>query len=469
MAAPSLNEPDSIIWKPHAGPQTKALASPALELLFGGSAGGGKSAWLVAGPLRYVANPSFRGILFRNSYKEILKISDQEARPVYEPLGAKFNKGEMIWEFPTGAMVYLSYLERDEQAYAHQGAQYQYCGFDELTHFSQFQYRYLFSRLRGKHGIPIEMRATCNPEPGWVKERWAPWVDEKYEGQRALSGKILYYVTDEQGIEHYVPRGTPDALSRSFVRSSLADNPSLAGTAYEAQLKSLDPVQRARLLNGDWGADYTPGLLFRRGMFRLVGAVPEQAIRVRAWDLAATEEKLAGARAFRPESKNDPDWSVGLLYGWAPNFGFFVEAIERVRGRPEEIRKTIERITNQDAARYGRGAVVTTLPQDPGQAGKAQAAAYADMLSAHRVMLRIPSGSKVVRAGAASATAENSGIAVLQGPWNELFFQEAEQFPKGQFDDQIDALSDGHNTIAELRGTQIAEESAGWDNLPDLS
>jgi len=471
-----LPDGSEVVWRPHPapgggiGPQGIALRSSARELLFGGSAGGGKSNLLVAGPLRYIHEPTFRGILFRNTFDEIQKISDQEARPIYGALGG-VPKGGTEWNFPSGARIYLSYLARDEDAYKHQGAAYQYIGFDELTHYTPFQYRYLFSRLRGKNGIPLEIRATCNPEPGWVKQRWAPWVDrsETYTGIRAESGQTLWYVTDDDGTERYVEKGTPHALSRCFVRSRLSDNPSL-GVEYEAQLKSMEPVQRARLLEGDWEADYTPGLLFRRGMFPVKDAVPPQAIRVRAWDLAATEEKLGAPRTLKPDAKNDPDYSVGLLYGWAPNFGFFIEHVERVRGRPEVVRRTVETITNQDAARYGRGAVVTVIPQDPGQAGKAQAMAYADMLSAHRVMIIRPSGSKVQRAGPASATAENAGITLLRGPWNEAFLAEAEQFPKGGHDDQIDTLSDGHMAVAQIRGSHIASKSANWGgDLPDFS
>jgi predicted phage terminase large subunit-like protein len=166
---------------------------------------------------------------------------------------------------------------------------------------------------------------------------------------------------------------------------------------------------------------------------------------------------------------NDPDWTVGTLYGWAPNFGFFIEHIERKCGRPEVVRRMIENITTQDAARYGRGSVITTLPQDPGQAGKAQVMAYADMLAGHRVKICLPTGDKIVRAGPASATAENAGISLLRGPWNEAFLAEAEQFPKSGHDDQIDTLSDGHNTIAEIRGSNLAGQSNDWSNLPDLS
>jgi len=460
--------PEQIAWRPNPGPQTKATASNARELLYGGSAGGGKSNWLVGGATRYIHEPTFRGILFRNTYNEIQKISDQEARPIYEALGGKV-KGDSEWNFPSGARIYLAYMASDKDAFAHQGAAYQYIGFDELTHYSLFQYRYLFSRLRGKNGIPLEIRATCNPEPGWVKERWAPWVDRSqgYDGILAESGQKLWYVTDEHGVESYVDKDTPDAISRAFVRAKLSDNPFL-GPEYASQLKSMDPIQRARLLDGDWEADYTPGLLFRRSMFRIVPHVPAKAIRVRSWDLAATEEKLVGANAFKPGRPNDPDYTVGTLYGWAPGFGFFIEHIERVRGRPEVARQAIQRMAEQDAAKYGRGGVTITIPEDPGSAGITVFEAYVSMLAGYRVVKRRPDKRKVLRAGPVSSTAELIGISMLAAPWNELFLQEAEQFPKGKHDDQIDTLSDAHLTIAEMKATN-KNTTADYSSLPDFS
>lgn len=425
-----------------------------------------------AGALRYIAHPRFTGIIFRNTYDEIIKLSEQEARPLYEPLGGVFRENK-FWKFPSGARIYLSYLERDQDAFKHQGPAYQYICFDELTHFSRFCYRYLFSRARSKEGLPKQVRATCNPEPGWVKERWAPWLDEEYPGPRAKSGQILWYITDKDGKERYVPRGTPDAISRCFIKSLLDDNPSLANDlSYRNFLKSLDPVQRARLLEGNWSADYTPGLLFRRSMFPIImeAEVPKRAFRVRSWDLAATEEKLKGSHAFRPTAENQPDWTAGVLYGWAPETGFFIEHIERLRGRPEAARAAVARIAQQDVAQYGAAGVIFTIPQDPGQAGKDQAAAYVDMLKGLQVKVRVPSGSKVVRAGPASSTAENMGIKLVKAPWNQDFLLEAEQFPKGHFDDQIDALSDAHATLGEWREiVRKGRERQRNETMPDFS
>lgn len=440
-----------VAWEPSAK-QCELLACDDFEVLYGGAAGGGKSDFLLAGALRYIHHRQFAGVFFRRSFPE-LEDAVERAREIFEPFGGHYNKNESVFRFPEGSRFYLLHLQLDADAFKHRGRAYQYIAFDELTTFSEFQYRYLMSRARSAHGIPIEVRSGTNPEPGWVKQRWAPWVDEKWEGERAQPGQILWYKNDPAtGLERYVPHGTKGALSRTFMPARLADNKKLGEDYADRLAATQDAVQVARLLGGDWSADYKPGIMFRRSFFRLVKDVPANAIRVRAWDLAATEEKLNTAKSLRPESKNDPDWTVGLLYGWAPEFGFFIEHIERLRGRPEQARQAIERITMQDAAKYGRGKVLTTLPKDPGAAGKTVAEAYADMLSGHLVKTVTPYGKKVVRAGPASSTAENLGIAIVEGHWNDEFFHEAERFPKGLHDDQIDALSDAHFEIATIRG-----------------
>ena len=120
-----------------------------------------------------------------------------------------------------------------DDAFAHQGAAYQYIGFDELTHFSEFQYTYLFSRARSKHGIPCRVRGTCNPEPGWVKKRWAAWVDDEFTGPKQADGDILFYQRIKD-VDTLMPPTAKFAKSRTFVQSLLDNNPYLKGTEYEA-------------------------------------------------------------------------------------------------------------------------------------------------------------------------------------------------------------------------------------------
>lgn len=114
------------------------------------------------------------------------------------------------------------------------------CGFDELTHFTETQYRYLFSRLdRPSDGplsqVPLRMRAASNPGgPGhdWVKRRF---IDRQVNADDPLD-------TPEQ------------AARRIFIPARVLDNPSIDRDAYVRSLGHLEPEVRAQLLDGDWDA-----------------------------------------------------------------------------------------------------------------------------------------------------------------------------------------------------------------------
>ena len=52
----------NVLFKPNEGPQTDFLAASEREVLYGGSAGGGKSYAMLADPLRYMGHPAFSGL-----------------------------------------------------------------------------------------------------------------------------------------------------------------------------------------------------------------------------------------------------------------------------------------------------------------------------------------------------------------------------------------------------------------------
>jgi predicted phage terminase large subunit-like protein len=82
------------------------------------------------------------------------------------------------------------------------------------------------------------------------------------------------------------------------------------------------------------------------------------------------------------------------------------------------------------------------IPQDPGQAGKAQVEAYALMLKGFRVRSRPVTGDKVTRAKPASAQVEAGNVGMVVAPWNTPVIEALEAFPTpGIHDDDVDALS----------------------------
>lgn len=245
---------EEVIFAPNPGPQTEFLAANEREVLYGGSAGGGKSYGLLADPMRYFGNANFNGIILRRTNDELRELiwKSQEIYPKAFP-GAKWQEKKSQWVFPTGGRLWMTYLERDEDVLRYQGQAFSYIAFDELTqHATPFAWNYMRSRLRTTDPtLPLFMRATTNPGgPGhsWVKRMF---IDPAPAGKRFAAtdietGETMVYP------ESHAKAGQP-LFYRRFIPASLKDNPYLmADGQYEANLLALPEMQRRQLLEGDW-------------------------------------------------------------------------------------------------------------------------------------------------------------------------------------------------------------------------
>lgn len=258
-----------VAFSPNPGPQTDFLAANEQEVLYGGAAGGGKSFSMVADPVRYFNNPRFRGLLLRRSTEELRELTNisKELYPQFDKR-MKFLSRENTWVAPSGATLWLSYLDRDDDAIRYQGQSYSWIGFDELTQWSSaYPWNYLRSRLRTSSdaGLPKFMRATSNPGgPGhnWVKEMFidpAPYNTAFWAKDE--NGKELLWPSSSEFAKENGLVGKP-MFKRRFIPAKLFDNPYIAGDGmYEANLRSLPEHQRRQLLEGDWsiaeGAAFT--------------------------------------------------------------------------------------------------------------------------------------------------------------------------------------------------------------------
>ena len=409
-------------WIPHKPTlkQARFLMRPEREALYGGAAGSGKSDCLLMGALQYVDVPGYAALLLRRTYADLAlpgALMDR-ASEWLQGTAAKWSEKDKTWRFPSGATVTFGYLESENDKYRYQSAEFQFIGFDELTQFTETQYRYLFSRLRRLAGVdvPLRMRAASNPGGighEWVKRRF---IDE--------------------GEQH----------GRPFVSARLEDNPHLDIAEYEESLAKLDPVTRRQLRYGDWSVQ-PAGNMFKREWFEIVQAVPYDARSVRYWDLAATEAKPG----------KDPDWTVGLRMAERTGV-FYIEDVRRARATP----MGVEALVRQTAELDGRG-VAIYMEQEPGSSGVNTIDHYArEVLVGFAFRGVKTTGSKLLRASPLSAAAEAGNVKLLRGAWIGELLDELVAFPAGAHDDQVDAASGAHEQLATPTARGYSGKPIGW-------
>jgi predicted phage terminase large subunit-like protein len=437
--------------QPQPGPQEKFLNSEADIAIFGGAAGSGKSYALLLEGVRYPQKvPGFDTVIFRRTMVDLRRpggLWSETEKLYYHAKGYPINH-RLEWRWAAGGMVKLAHLEHENTIYDWHGSQIGCICFDELTTFTKQQFFYLISRNRSPTTIRPYIRATCNADAGsWVAELIEWWVDQQ----------TGYPIQERSGVVRYFVRGADDQLvwfdnkreamnatvydkedikSLTFVAAKLADNPALTRSdpGYRGNLMMLPKVERERLLNGNWKIRPQAGFYFNRSWCQVVDIPPVCTKTVRGWDLAASEQ----------EDASDPDWTCCVKVGLTHDGRWIILHSDAFRGSPAEVDRRILNYAQQDG--YDN---TTSLPQDPGQAGKSQVMALTRMLQGYIVESSPESGDKVTRFGPFSSQAEVGNILVLRGRWNERWFSELENFPEGAHDDDPDATSRAFNAIAQ--------------------
>lgn len=416
-------------WKPSPH-QAAFLLVPHKEAFYGGAAGGGKSIALLMAALMYVENPKYKALILRRTFADLSAPGAliDIAHEWLGPTDARWNEQKHQWTFPSGAVLKFGHMANETDKQQYQGAQYQFVGYDELTHFTETMYKYLFSRMRKQadNDIPIRMRAAGNPGGlghEWVKRRFiddpADYPDEFTEAE----------------IER--------RKRRIFIPSGLRDNPYLNQEDYTDSLMELDPVTRAQLLNGDWNVAAS-GNMFKREWLdnRIISEVPHnvQLIRkVRYWDLASTDEEKV------IKEKGDHDYTASVLQALGNDGNIYILEITRDRVTPA----AAEQLVYTKGIRDGRIGVAIWMEQEPGSSGVATLHTYKKLMLGFNFRGDKPSGGKIERARTASAACENGLVYIVRGAKTQEFLNELVSFPVGTHDDMVDAFSGGIIKIAE--------------------
>jgi predicted phage terminase large subunit-like protein len=392
------------------------LRTNALEALFGGAAGGGKSSALLMSALQYVDIPSYSAILFRRTFADLSlpgALMDRFKSWINLYDDVHWNNNSFVATFPSGARISFGYLNNQNDYLRYKGSEFQFIGMDEVTEIREADYRYMFSRLRRPASgplseVPLRMRCASNPAPNWVRQR-------------------------------FIVEGIGDG--RIFVPSKLTDNPGIDATSYRQALQALDPIERRRLEEGDWWST-TLGTLFERESIEIIDMtdVPKNdpnARIVRFWDLAATEPS---------HSNPDPDWTVGTLMMFSDGIAYILD-IKRGRLKGEKVEQLIAQTAYEDGT-----SIPIRMEQEPGSSGKALVDQYARyVLPGYDFMGVRATGDKVTRARPFAAAVANGNVRIIRGPWLTSWMDELSSFPEAcDHDDQVDSAVGAFTHLAEL-------------------
>jgi predicted phage terminase large subunit-like protein len=211
--------------------------------------------------------------------------------------------------------------------------------------------------------------------------------------------------------------------------------------SYDGEL--MDPVRMPReaveKLKGvsdySWAGQYQQrpapreGGLFKVGMIEIVDRIPMGGKIVAGWDLAGSKGKKS-PYSVRVKMKR----VRGVVY---------VLDVKRRRTSPNELEEMVEDTLAEPD-------VYEDLPQDPGQAGKAQKMRFAELLAGKTFSITVESGDKQARAGPFASQVEVGAVKLARGAWNQPYKDELSTFPSGTYKDQVDASSRAFAAVLRL-------------------
>lgn len=267
-------------WRPLPGPQSLAYHSDAGVLGYGGAAGGGKTDLMLGKAVN------------KHKISYILRREATQMQGIYnrmtDIMGGTdgFNKSDKIWRLADDQLIRFGSTPNLGDEMNYQGQARDFLGLDETANFLKQQVIFLMGWVRTTDpNQPTQTVLTFNPpttaEGRWLIEYFAPWLDPKNPCP-ALPGEKRWFATidgidteiNERVNEAFVltPMGGRDydydpddyrgaraamvitPQSRTFVPSSIGDNPFLVRTNYMATLQNLPEPLRSQMLFGDFQA-----------------------------------------------------------------------------------------------------------------------------------------------------------------------------------------------------------------------
>lgn len=242
--------------------QRIAHASPADILCYGGAAGGGKSEYLLMEAFVSVCeHPGNVAMLMRRTFPELEASVILRSHAIFPKEICKYNDQKHRWEIKAAgdkgpkSYIFFGFCEKERDVYKYQSSAWGFLGFDESTHFTEYQIIYLLSRVRSViPGVRPRVRLCTNPGNvghGFHKRYFR--IPNKNASQKESESFCTPDVVWQPPLEAGMTRMPP---TRAFIPSRVFDNPHLMTNDpdYVARLEQLPPAQKAMLLAGEWDA-----------------------------------------------------------------------------------------------------------------------------------------------------------------------------------------------------------------------
>jgi hypothetical protein len=220
--------------------QTVFHQTVADEKLYGGAAGGGKTAAIVAeGGTVALEHPGIPINFFRRTIPELKSTILPE---IYKQFGQYIKAGHMTWHgqdrqfrLANGSTLNLNYCDTDADVYRYQGTEMPWIGVDELTQFPQAWIEYLKTRNRTSNpDWPVRFVAGTNPGGighGWVKNRY---ID-------IGPPETIYTDLESKETRVFIPAKVDDHPLQKFKED------------YSKKLNAISDIElRKALRDGDW-------------------------------------------------------------------------------------------------------------------------------------------------------------------------------------------------------------------------
>jgi hypothetical protein len=209
--------------------QVEFHSAPETNKLYGGALGGGKTAALINESIQLLLDyPGNFGLLMRKTWPSFRDTDlPQLEKFMDRGLVADWNHSNKTIILINGSKLRYGGIGPGADDWtSFMGGEYGFIALDQAEEFSETEFRMLSTRLRlNLPGIRYYILLTCNPDPGWLKER-------------------------------FIEKNLPD---HRFIPALPTDNLANLPPDYIEKLKQiLDENQIKALLHGDWEAVGTP-------------------------------------------------------------------------------------------------------------------------------------------------------------------------------------------------------------------